>query len=197
MKQNVASKIKALLEETIVKEGFILWDVTYGKEGGEMLLTVTVDKEFDEQSDCVESEGCGISMEMLSALNEKVNEIIDEADPIDEAYSLMLESAGSERPLRTEEHIRFAIAKGAKVELKLYKAVEGMKEFDGKIQSFDGESLVFEAEIKKELTTDKKCKTKKTVNKAKPQAENAQSDDFEKRTFVFEIKAISKMCAYL
>ena len=196
MKHNVASKIRAMLEETVVKEGFILWDVTYGKEGGEMLLTVTVDKQF-ENAEGADSEGCGISMEMLSSLNEKINEIIDEADPIDEAYSLMLESAGSERTLRTEDHIRFAIDKGAKVELKLYKAVEGIKEFDGTIKSFDGESLTFEAEIKKEPAADKKSKTKKTVNKAKLKEEMSQTNDFEKRTFVFEIKAISKMCAYL
>ncbi len=181
MKQNAASKVKALLEETIIEKGFSLWDITFGKEGGEMLLTVTVDKEG------------GISMEMLSELNEAVNDILDNADPIEGAYSLMLESAGAERPLRTDDHIKFAMDKKAKVELKLYKAVEGVKEFDGIIVSYDGENMVFEAEMKEEAKLQKKG-TKKTVNKA---VKTEQTENTETKTFVFERKAISKMCAYL
>ena len=45
MKQNIASKVKTLLEEVIIQHGFSLWDITFGKEGGEMLLTVTVDSD--------------------------------------------------------------------------------------------------------------------------------------------------------
>lgn len=177
MKQNIASKVKDLLSEAITENGFSLWDVTYGKEGGETLLTVTVDNENE------------ISMEMLSSLNKVVNDIIDEADPIEDAYSLMLESAGSERPLRTDSHIQYAIDKKANVVLKLYKAVDGVKEFEGKILSYDGEKLSFEANIQKE---DKKAQK---GAKAKPKTETEVKTEI--KTYTFEKKAISKMCAYI
>lgn len=177
MKQNAASKVKSLLEGAIIENGFSLWDITFGKEGGEMLLTVTVDKESD------------ISMEMLSELNGVINDILDEADPIEGAYSLMLESAGAERTLRTEKHIAFAIEKNAHVELKLYKAVEGMKEFEGNIISFDGEKLVFGAIIKPEV--------KKTKKGAKCKTAEAEEPKAEVKTLTFEKKAISKMIAYV
>jgi ribosome maturation factor RimP len=179
MKQNIASKVKTLLEEVIIQHGFSLWDITFGKEGGEMLLTVTVDCDKE------------ISLDTLSPLNEAVNAILDEADPIEGAYSLMLESAGAERPLKTESHIQFAIDKKAHVELKLYKAIDGIKEFDGKIISFDGENLCFEAEIKEETKPLKKGqKPKKTQNVS-------EEIKRETKTYNFERKAISKMCAYL
>ncbi len=176
MKQNAASKVKLLLEGAITEKGFSLWDITFGKEGGEMLLTVTVDKDTD------------ISMEMLSELNEVVNDILDKADPIEGAYSLMLESAGAERPLRTENHINFAIEKKCHVELKLYKAMDGLREFEGTIISFDGENLVFEAILKEEVKKVKKgAKTKNPPEEPKT----------ELKTFTFEKKAISKMIAYV
>ena len=179
MLPQLTSKVKTLLEEVIIQHGFSLWDITFGKEGGEMLLTVTVDSDKE------------ISLETLSPLNEAVNDILDEADPIDGAYSLMLESAGAERTLKTESHIQFAIDKKARVELKLYKAIDGIKEFDGTIISFDGENLCFEAEIKEETKPLKKGqKPKKTQNVS----EEIKS---ETKTYTFEKKAISKMCAYL
>lgn len=176
MKQNAASKVKTLLEGAIIENGFSLWDITFGKEGGEMLLTVTVDKDSD------------ITMEMLSELNCVVNDILDEADPIEGAYSLMLESAGAERTLRTEKHIEFAIKKNAHVELKLYKAVEGKKEFEGNIVSFEDDKLVFNAIIKEEVTKPKKG-AKVKVEATEPKTEI--------KVLTLEKKAISKIIAYV
>ena len=147
MKMNVATKVRALVEDAIKAQGFVLWDVTFGKEGGEMLLTVTVDKDDD------------ISMEMLSALNAVINDILDEADPIEGAYSLMLESAGAERVLRTDEHIAFAIEKKAAVTMKLYKAIEKVKEFEGNILSYDGTEIEFKTE-KETFKIEKKAVSK-------------------------------------
>lgn len=178
MKQNVASKIKELFESVIMEKGFSLWDITYGKEAGEMLLTVTVDCDKE------------ISFDMLSELNEILNDILDQKDPIPDAYSLMLESAGAERPLRTDAHIEYAINKGACVELKLYKAVDGNKEFTGKILSYDGEKLTFEAEIKEEVKKQKG----KTINKAKVSTEE---QPVSKVTYSFDKKQISKLIAYV
>ncbi len=147
MKQNVAAKVRLILEKSILENGFTIWDITFGKEGGEMLLTVTVDRAED------------ISLNDLSRLNEVINNILDEEDPIQGAYSLMLESAGAERTLRTDEHINFAIDKKVHVGMKLYKAIEKIKEFEGTIESYDGENITFKTE-KETFTIEKKAISK-------------------------------------
>lgn len=207
MKQNVAAKVYSLLEKSIVKNGFYIWDITYGKEAGEMLLTVTVDKNSED------GKTAEISLDMLSDLNEIINDILDANDPIPEAYSLMLESAGAERALRTDEHINYAISKNATVELKLYKAINisfeekaeekaenkpkskakgkntknEKKDFVGKIIQYKDGVITFEAEIKEE------AEKGKTVNKSK--GEKAFS--LRKEILTFEKKQISKLIAYV
>ncbi len=203
MKQNVAAKVYTLLEKAIVKNGFYIWDITYGKEAGEMLLTVTVDKNSED------GKTAKISLDMLSDLNEIINDILDANDPIPEAYSLMLESAGAERALRTDEHINYAISKNATVELKLYKAIKidseekneekpkskaknknsknEKKDFVGKIIQYKDGVMTFEAEIKEE------AEKGKTVNKSK--GEKAFS--VRKEILTFEKKQISKLIAYV
>ncbi len=204
MKQNVAARVHSLLDKTIIENGFYIWDVTYGKEAGEMLLTVTVDK-TSESGKIAE-----ISLDMLSDLNEKINVILDKEDPIPEAYSLMLESAGAERNLRTDEHIKYAVLNNANVELKLYKGITiqkssaseehsekkskakakkeaaAKKDFVGKILEYKDGVLTFEAEISEEAKG-------KTVNKAK--GEKAVST--RKEILSFERKQISKLIAYV
>ncbi len=147
MKQSVASKVRGLLEGTIHENGYRIWDITFGKEGSEMLLTVTVDRD-DE-----------ISLDMLSKLNADINKILDEADPIDGAYSLMLESAGAERFLRNASHLQFAIDKNATVSLKLYKAVNGVKEFEGTVTAFDDSTVTVKTETES-ITFDRKAISK-------------------------------------
>ena len=203
MKQNVAAKVYSLLEKAIVKNGFYIWDITYGKEAGEMLLTVTVDKNPED------GKTAEISLDMLSDLNEIINDILDANDPIPEAYSLMLESAGAERALRTDEHINYAISKNATVELKLYKAINinseekteektksktkgknsksEKKDFVGKIIQYKDGVMTFEAEIKEE------AEKGKTVNKSK--GEKAFS--VRKEILTLEKKQISKLIAYV
>jgi len=63
--------------------------------------------------------------------------VLDEADPIAEAYYLEVSSPGIEREIRTEEHILLSL--GSKVEAKLFAAVEGKKHYVGILESYDSE----------------------------------------------------------
>ena len=136
MKQSVSSKVRVLVAPKIEEMGYTLWDVTYGKEGGEMLLTVIVDKKG------------GISLKDITAVSDAINPIIDEADPISVPYSLMVESAGLERTLRTDEHLKFAVDASSNVTVKLYKALEGSKAYNGIIRSFDDDCIQVETDDK-------------------------------------------------
>lgn len=69
-------KIKALLEKPINDAGYILDEVFYGKEDNINTLRLVIDKSgYINVGDCVK-------------VNEIVNPILDDADPISESYVL-------------------------------------------------------------------------------------------------------------
>lgn len=128
-KTNIASKVRNAVENVIMEAGYTLWDVAYYKEGPEMILEISIDK------------ADGISINDCSAVTKLIEPIIDELDPIEEAYCLQIASAGMVRPLNKDEHICFACDNRLNVNIGLYVAVDGNKEFSGVIDSFDGESI--------------------------------------------------------
>ena len=69
-------KIRELLERPINEAGYILDEVFYGKEDNVNTLRLVIDKSgYINIGDCVK-------------VNEIVNPILDEADPISESYVL-------------------------------------------------------------------------------------------------------------
>ncbi len=128
-KTNIAAKVKTAVEGVITDAGYSLWDVAYYKEGPEMILEISIDKEG------------GISINDCSAVTRLIEPIIDELDPIEESYCLQVASAGTVRPLGKDEHIQFACDNKLNVTLGLYVAVDGSKEYTGVIDSFDNENI--------------------------------------------------------
>ncbi len=128
-KTNIATKVRNAVEAVIVEAGYSLWDVTYYKEGPEMILEISIDKKE------------GISINDCSAVTKLIEPIIDELDPIEESYCMQVASAGTVRPLDKDEHIQFACDGGLHVNLGLYVAVDGSKEYRGIIKSYDNDSI--------------------------------------------------------
>ena len=116
--------IAAQLALPIVEEnGCSLWDVEYVKEAGEWFLRVYIDKEG------------GVSIDDCEAVSRAVSDALDEADPIEGSYIFEVSSAGADRPLKKPEH--FAAMMGREVEVRLYRAREGRKEFTGVLSGYE------------------------------------------------------------
>jgi ribosome maturation factor RimP len=113
----------AYLEEN----GLELVDVEYVKEGSNWFLRIYVDKEGG-----IDIEDCGLVSEFVSAK-------LDELDPIEEAYFLEVSSPGAERPLKREEDVVKAV--GKHVFVTTYEQINGAKEFEGRLDGFDGTTL--------------------------------------------------------
>lgn len=128
---NAAERVYSLIEETVKQQGVTLWDVRFLKEGANWYLRVFIDSEN------------GIGIDDCTNVSHAIDPIIDEADPIDKSYYLEVCSPGIERELTRDWH--FEWAKGKKVKLRLYKAVDGKKEFEG-ILSDVSDSLTLTAE---------------------------------------------------
>ena len=126
MKQNqsggIAGTVRALLEDKIEQMGYFLWDVEYVKEGASYYLRVTID---DEE---------GINIDDCEKVHRAIDPILDEADPIDQAYILEVSSPGIERELRTDAHLM--ACEGWQVEVRLYAPLDGSKVYRGVLQEY-------------------------------------------------------------
>ena len=112
-----------LAAPAIAEQGCTLWDVEYVKEAGTWYLRVLLDKEG------------GVDILDCEAISRKLSDALDEADPIDGSYTLEVGSAGAERALkRPADFARFL---GSPVLVKLYRPVDGSKEFPGALTAYD------------------------------------------------------------
>lgn len=128
----VADKVFSLVEETVKAQNVKLWDVRFVKEGANWYLRIIIDSEN------------GISIDDCTNVHHAVDPILDEADPIDRSYYLEVCSPGLERELTRDEH--YAAMVGNKIKIKLYKAIDGVKEFNGTLKSGDKEKVVLATE---------------------------------------------------
>ena len=76
----------------------------------------------------------GVSLTDCEMVNDAVEPIIDEADPIEGSYYLEISSPGLERELKTPAHLRAFL--GAEVTVKLFKALDGTKTLHGTLAHF-------------------------------------------------------------
>jgi ribosome maturation factor RimP len=122
--------VKPILEELNLE----LVDIEFVKEGKNWFLRVYID-----------SAG-GVDIEDCGKVSEKLSELLDEHDPITQAYFLEVSSPGAERPLKKEKDFHNAVGKN--VHIKLYEPIEGAKAFEGELTQFDGETLAITVKVK-------------------------------------------------
>lgn len=125
---SVAEKVYDLVKDTVESCGVSLWDVRFVKEGASHYLRIFIDK----------PDGVGIND--CTEVSHAVDPLIDEADPIDCSYYLEVCSPGTERELSRPHHFEYGLGKN--VTVKLFKAVEGKKEFTGVLKSADGDITI-------------------------------------------------------
>ncbi|SDM98996.1 ribosome maturation factor RimP [Paenibacillus sp. yr247] len=131
----IKSVIEDMLKDFIEQNGFELVDIEYVKEGSNWFLRVYADKEGG-----IDIDDCGRISEYLSVQ-------LDEKDPIADAYFLEVSSPGAERPLKKTQDYHKAV--NSHVFVTTYEQIEGSKEFEGLLLSFDEEELVIEIGKKK------------------------------------------------
>ena len=128
---NAAERVYSLIKDTVESCGVELWDVRFLKEGASWYLRVFIDK------------AQGVTIDDCTNVSHAIDPVIDEADPIDVSYYLEVCSPGIERELSRPEH--FGKVVGEKIKIKLYKAMDGKKEFTGILENAD-EKITLKAE---------------------------------------------------
>ena len=126
-RESYESRTEALLTPIAAANGVSIYDVEYVKEGSQYYLRAYIDKPE------------GVSILDCETVSRALSEALDKEDFIPDAYILEVSSPGLGRTLKKDKHLQVSI--GKEVEIKLYKAADGSKEFTGVLESFDAEQL--------------------------------------------------------
>ncbi|NDI33351.1 ribosome maturation factor RimP [Chengkuizengella sediminis] len=116
-----------MIQNFIEEEGYELVDIEYVKEGENRYLRIYVDKDG------------GIDIDDCGRISEYISQKLDESDPITEAYILEVSSPGAERPLKKAKDFENAVNKN--VFITTYESIDGLKEFEGELISFQNEMI--------------------------------------------------------
>ncbi len=117
----------------VEKLNLTIWDVCFEKEGQNLFLRVYLEK----------NKGL-VYLDECEIVSKEISEKLDEIDPIDRPYFLEVSSVGAGRKLVKPEH--FEKMNGCLVSLKLFKAFEGKKKFDGILRGFEKSKIKLETD---------------------------------------------------
>lgn len=126
----ISDLVSALAAPIAVEQGCTLWDVEYVKEAGSWYLRIYIDKEG------------GISINDCEAVSRPLSDALDESDPIEGSYTLEVSSAGLDRVLKKPEHFERFL--GSEVEVRLYRAREGKKEYVGTLTAYESGNVTLD-----------------------------------------------------
>lgn len=130
----MANKTEEIVEPLVLEvltQEYELVDTEYVKEGADWYLRILVDRKLEDEK---------ISLEDCQKLSRLISEMMDEKDPITEQYFLEVSSPGIDRALKKERD--FVRESGKDVEIKLYKPMDGQKEFEGTLIGLTEDDIV-------------------------------------------------------
>ncbi len=138
-KPNTITTVSELAAPVAEQFGVQLWDVRYEKEGASWFLRIFIDKEG------------GVNIDDCENVSRAMSKLLDENDPIDQSYYLEVSSPGIGRDLVRPWHFEKYL--GHEVEVRLIRAVEGVRDFIGEMTEFDGNNVtILLEELEAEMT---------------------------------------------
>ncbi|NTW04668.1 MAG: ribosome maturation factor RimP [Peptococcaceae bacterium] len=130
MSNNIATSVFELSAPLVDELGYELVDVEFVKEGDMHFLRFYIDKPS------------GIKHEDCEIVSRKLDVLLDEKDPIPQAYFMEVSSPGLERPLKkTEDFIRF---KGHLVKVTTFSPINGKKKIIGSLLGLENDLVLLE-----------------------------------------------------
>ena len=141
-KNNTVSKVEEIVSPFAKDLGLELWDIRFVKEGTDWYLRIFIDKDG------------GVSIDDCVDLSHAITKPLDEADPISQSYILEISSPGIERELVTDRHFEKFI--GSDVMLRLIRPIDKVRDFSGRLMSYEDGVITVITEEGKELKVNKK-----------------------------------------
>lgn len=150
----IAEKVEPLIQPVLEELNFELVDIEFTKEGKDHFLRVSIDKPG------------GVDLNDCTVASEKISEVMDEEDPIAQAYYLDVSSPGAERPIKKEQDFQNAV--NQPIYVSLYAPIEGEKEWLGILEAVEKDSITMQVKEKSkkrsiEIPRDKIAKARHAV----------------------------------
>lgn len=133
--KNIVSTVSDALTPVINELGYEVWDIEYVKEGADYFLRFTIDSDD------------GIDIDDCEKVHRAIDPLLDELDPIEDAYHLEVSSPGLERDLKYDWH--YEVCVGEKIELRLFAPIEaypGIKSFVGILKAYEDAKITLEVD---------------------------------------------------
>ena len=143
---NTKERVANIAKPIVNNFGYEYVDTEFVKQGKDWLLAIYIDN------------ANGVLIDDCEKVSRAVEAILDEEDFIEQSYCLCVSSPGLDRPLKTLADFSRQIGKC--IDVKLYKADEGKKEYQGLI------SKVEESKISLQTTDGDKIFELKEIAKA-------------------------------
>ncbi len=129
--KELCKRVTELCQPFVEELGVTLWDVEFEKEGGQYMLTVTIDREGHTDIDDCEK------------LSRALDPLLDAREFSSlPPYTLCVSSAGIARKLKRPEH--FAAFLGSEIEVRFYRPIGGSKMAVGVLRDYDEGRITLE-----------------------------------------------------
>lgn len=123
-KKESTTTVAARLAQPVLEQlGLTLWDLRFEKEGSLWYLRYFIDKEE------------GLTIEDCETFSRAIDKLLDEADPIDQSYTLEVSSPGIERELTKDWHYEQCM--GMEITVHLIRPVDGTRDFIGTLTGYE------------------------------------------------------------
>jgi ribosome maturation factor RimP len=130
--ENLLQEVRQVVEPILESQGFELVDLEYQCERQGWVLRIYLDREG------------GVSLDDCAGVSHEVGAVLEVKDLIPSAYTLEVSSPGLTRPLKRRED--FNKFRNQMVKIKLYKPLDGRKNFKGTLLGLEGDRVRVEVE---------------------------------------------------
>lgn len=130
MANKIEDMVLELAEPVAEEQGVYVVDVSYKKAKDGYELCIYIDKEG------------GVGIDDCESFSRTFEVVMDEKDPIENNYTLEVSSPGVDRKLVKDREFLYYI--GYEVDVKLYKAIDGLKEFTGTLTDYKDKTAYIE-----------------------------------------------------
>ena len=137
-REDYEQRTEALVMPLVTENNFELVDVEYVKEAGNWYLRVYIDKEG------------GIMVDDCEIISRALSDKLDADDFMEDSYILEVSSPGLGRPLKKDKDFERSL--GKEVEIKLYRAVNRQKDFEGVLKNYTTEEVTIVIDEEEEMT---------------------------------------------
>ena len=126
------AELTALIEPEVKALAFDLVRIRLFGSGDEHTLQIMAERPETKQ----------LVIEDCATISRRLSDVLDEADPIEEAYRLEVSSPGIDRPLtRLADFLEWA---GHEAKIQATEAVAGRKSFRGVLKGIEGDDILFQ-----------------------------------------------------